>query len=111
MLCSAAHLFIKIISPSITVVVMGENRLVVELFFEKPQFDEVKKIHDALVEAGIKSLILPPEDRDINTHLVVETSDIEKAKVKLVGMGLSFKEKERVLIKLVNKPGALAEMV
>jgi hypothetical protein len=90
---------------------MGENRLVVELFFEKPNFAEVKRIADALEEAGVKTLVMPPEDRDINTHLIIETSDVEKTKVKLVEMGVTYKDKERVLIRLINKPGTMAETV
>jgi hypothetical protein len=84
---------------------------VVEFFFEKPSFAEVSKIAAALEEAGVKSLLLPPEERDINTHLVIEISDLEKTKVKLVEMGVPFKEKERVLIKMENRPGAMAETV
>jgi aspartokinase len=93
------------------VVFMDEDRLIIEFFFEKPSFEEVSKIATALEEAGIKSILLPPEERDINTHLVVETSDLDKTKVRLVEMGIPFKEKERVLIKMMNKPGAMAETV
>jgi len=90
---------------------MGENRLVVELFFEKPTFEEVSKIASALEETGIKTILLPPEDRNINTHLVVEKSDLEKARVKLVEMGVEMKEKEVALVRMVNKPGSMAEIV
>jgi hypothetical protein len=93
------------------VVFMDEDRLVREFFFEKPNFEEVSKIAKALEEAGIKSIVLPPEDRDINTHLVVETSDFDKTKVKLVELGIPFREKERVLVKMINKPGSMAETV
>ncbi|MBU0532515.1 hypothetical protein KKB44_03410 [Candidatus Micrarchaeota archaeon] len=90
---------------------MGENRLVVELFFEKPTFEEVSKIAKSLEEVGVKTLLLPPEDRHINTHLIVECSDIEKTRVKLVELGVPVKEKEAVLIQMQNKPGTMAEAV
>lgn len=90
---------------------MGENRLVVELFFEKPSFEEVSKTAVALEEAGIKTILLPPEDRNINTHLVIEKSDLEKARVKLVEMGVKMKEKEVALVRMDNKPGAMADIV
>ncbi|MBD3210005.1 hypothetical protein GF318_01340 [Candidatus Micrarchaeota archaeon] len=90
---------------------MDEDRLVVELFFEKPTFEEISRIASEMEEAGVKPLMLPPENRDINTHLVVEKSDIEKAKVKLVEMNLPYKTKEVVLIRMENKPGAMADTV
>ena len=88
---------------------MDEDRLVVELFFEKPNFAEVSKVSKAFKEAGIKSILMPPEDRGINTHLIVEREDLPKAKEKLVAMGIHAHEKEVIIIKLDNKPGTMAD--
>jgi len=90
---------------------MGENRVVVELFFEKPSFEEVSKIAKSLEEAGVKSMMLPPEERHINTHLIVELADMEKARAKIKEMGVPVKEKEVMLIKMDNKPGAMADTI
>jgi len=88
---------------------MTENRIVTELFFEKPTFEEVSKVAHSLEEAGLKILLLPPDDREINTHLVVETADLGKVHEVLRRMGVNAKEKEVVLIELENRPGTLAE--
>ncbi len=88
---------------------MGENRIVTEFFFERPAFEEVSKVARSLEEAGVKVMLLPPEDRGINTHLIVESADVEKANEVLKRLGLSVKEKEALLIKLENRPGTMAE--
>jgi len=87
---------------------MGENRIVTELFFERPVFAEVSKVAKELENAGLKVIMLPPEDRGINTHLVVETSDTEKAKEICNGMGVNVTDKESILIALENRPGTMA---
>jgi hypothetical protein len=87
---------------------MGEDRLVTELFLEKPNFKEVAKVAKALEQEGIKTIIMPPEDREINTHLVVENADLEKARRKLKSMNLKIMEKEVILIRLDNRPGTMA---
>ncbi len=88
---------------------MGEDRLVTELFLEKPNFKEVARVAKALAQEGVKTIIMPPEDREINTHLVVENADLEKARKKLKGMGMKVMEKEVILIRLENRPGTMAE--
>lgn len=88
---------------------MGEDRLVTELFLEKPSFNEVAKVAKALAQDGIKTIIMPPEDREINTHLVVENADLQKARKMLKGMGMKVMEKEVILIRLDNRPGTMAE--
>ena len=88
---------------------MDEDRLVIELFFEKPSFAEVSKVAKAFTEAGIKNILMPPEDRSINTHLVIEKADVPKAKDKLKAMGVETQEKEVIIIKLENRPGTMAD--
>ncbi|MEW6748479.1 MAG: ACT domain-containing protein [Candidatus Micrarchaeota archaeon] len=88
---------------------MDEDRLVVEFFFEKPSFAEVSKVAKAFSEAGIKSILMPPENRGINTHLIVEKADLQKAKAKLKAMGIEVQEKEVIIIKLENRPGTMAD--
>ena len=88
---------------------MDEDRLVVELFFEKPSFAEVSKVAKAFDEAGIKHILMPPEDRGINTHLIIESADLERAKGKLADMGVEVQDKEVIIIKLENTPGTMAD--
>ena len=88
---------------------MDENRLVVELFFEKPSFVEVSKVAKVFEEAGIKNILMPPEDRGINTHLVIEAADLERAKGKLADIGVEAHGKEVIIIKLENTPGTMAD--
>jgi len=88
---------------------MDEDRLVIELFFEKPSFVEVSKVAKAFEEAGIKNILMPPEDRGINTHLIIESADLPKAKEKLSGMGVVAQAKEVIIIKLENRPGTMAD--
>lgn len=87
---------------------MEKNRLVKELFFEKPTFREVSRISKALEEHGVRAILMPPEDRGINAHLVVETADLPKAREIVRKMGLPVMEKEVLLITLDNVPGTLA---
>ncbi len=88
---------------------MVEDRIVMQLFFERPNFDEVAKIAKQLEQAGVKSMIMPPEERGITTVLVVETADRAKARKKLKELGIKANEKEAILIKLDNRPGTMAE--
>ncbi len=87
---------------------MGEDRLVTELFLEKPNFKEVSRVAKALEQAGIKPIVMPPDDREINTHLIIENSDVEKARKKLREMNLKAMEKEVIIIRLENRPGTMA---
>ncbi|MFN7991148.1 MAG: hypothetical protein U0R44_03235 [Candidatus Micrarchaeia archaeon] len=87
---------------------MGENRIVTELFLEKPSFKEVSRVAKALADDGIKTIMMPPEDREINTHLVVENADLEKVRKKLKAMKVKTMEKEVIIIRLENKPGTMA---
>lgn len=84
------------------------NRIVTELFLEKSSFKEVSKTAKSLATAGISTIVMPPEDRGINTHLVVEQGDVAKARKALKGAGVVVIEKEVVLIELENKPGTMA---
>ena len=88
---------------------MEDNRIVTELFLERPNFKEVSKIAKALEQAGVKSIVMPPEDRGINTHLIIESADVPKAKKKLKDLGVEVQGKEVVIIRLDNRPGTMAE--
>lgn len=84
------------------------NRIVTELFLDKPSFGEVSKVAKSLAAVGVKTIVMPPEDRGINTHLVIEQGDIQKARNTLRESGVSALEKEVVLVELENKPGSMA---
>ncbi len=86
------------------------NRIVTELFLEKPSFEEVSKVAKSLEEEQVKTILLPPENRGINTHLVVEKADIEKTREKLNSLSVPFQEKDVMLIRLENRPGTMAEV-
>ncbi|MBU0527028.1 hypothetical protein KKE92_00980 [Candidatus Micrarchaeota archaeon] len=86
------------------------NRIVTELFLEKPSFEEASKVAKSLEEVQVKTILLPPENRGINTHLVVEQADIEKVREKLKSLSVAFQEKDVMLIRLENKPGTMAEV-
>ena len=88
---------------------MGEERIVTELFLEKPNFRDVSKVAHVLGEIGVKSILMPPDDREINTHLVVENSDLDNVRKKLKSMKLKAIEKEVIIIRLENKPGTMAD--
>ncbi len=88
---------------------MEEDRIVVELFLEKPSFSEVKRASEVLNGAGVKAIVMPPEDRSINTHLILEAKDIGKARDVLRKAGFVFMEKEVIIIRLENKPGTMAD--
>jgi len=53
-------------------------------------------------------MLLPQEDRGINTHVIVESSDVGKVHNLLGKLGISAKEKEVVLVALENRPGTMA---
>jgi hypothetical protein len=88
---------------------MSENRIVTELFLEKPSFNEVSKVAKMLEGVGVKSIMMPPDDREINTHLIVENADLPKVRDALKRNGISAIEKEVIIIKLENRPGTMAE--
>ncbi|MFH1520562.1 MAG: hypothetical protein ABID61_02875 [Candidatus Micrarchaeota archaeon] len=88
---------------------MEENRIVVELFLEKPNFSEASRASKAMEAEGIRPLLMPPEDRQINTHLVVEKGDLETARKVLSNLGMHVVEKEVIIITLENKPGTMAD--
>jgi hypothetical protein len=88
---------------------MDEDRIVTELFFEKPTFKEVSMFAKSLESAGVKPLLMPPEDRGINTHLVVENKDLPKVRQKVKEAGIVAVEKEVIIIKLDNRPGTMAD--
>ena len=88
---------------------MGENRIVTELFLEKPNFKEVSRVSKALEKKGVKSIVMPPEDREINTHLVVENKDLPTVRKVLKELGSEAVEKEVILIRLENRPGTMAD--
>jgi hypothetical protein len=88
---------------------MTDDRIVTELFLEKPNFKEVSRVAKALDGIGVKSIIMPPEDRSINTHLIVENADLPKIRPILKKLGVSAMEKEVIIIRLENKPGTMAD--
>lgn len=88
---------------------MEGNRIVVELFLEKPNFKEAVRVSKALEVGGVKAILMPPEDRQINTHLIVEKADLQKARNVLNKLGSPVVEKEVIIITLENKPGTMAE--
>ncbi len=88
---------------------MDEDRIVTELFLEKPNFKEVSRVAKELEKAGVKVLIMPPEDRGINAHLIIENSDLQKARTKLKALGVEAQDKEVIIIRLENKPGTMAD--
>jgi hypothetical protein len=88
---------------------MGENRIVTELFLEKPNFKEVSKVAKSLEQKGIKCIVMPPDDREINTHLVVENKDLPQVREVIKSLGAEAVEKEVILIRLENRPGTMAE--
>ncbi len=89
--------------------IMEADRIVTELFFEKPTFKEVSRFAKELEKDGIKPLLMPPEDRGISTHLIVENSDLQKVRQKIKKSGIVAVEKEVIIIKLENRPGTMAE--
>ncbi|MCI0503753.1 ACT domain-containing protein [Candidatus Micrarchaeota archaeon] len=88
---------------------MEEDRIVTELFLERPSFKEVAKVAKALEVAGVKSIVMPPEDRSINTHLIVENADLPKIRPVLKKLGVNAMEKEVIIIRLENRPGTMAD--
>ncbi|MDD5340175.1 MAG: hypothetical protein PHV13_02910 [Candidatus ainarchaeum sp.] len=88
---------------------MNDTRIVTELFLEKSDFRGVSKVAGLLEKGGIKIMIMPPEDRGIGAHLVVENEDVPRAREALRKLGLRVNEKEVVLAKLENRPGTMAE--
>lgn len=91
------------------VCLMEEDRIVTELFFERPAFKEVSKVAKSLEKQGIKPILMPPEDRGISAHLIVENSDLPKVRQVIKDLGLNASEKEVIIIKLENRPGTMAD--
>lgn len=88
---------------------MEKNRIVVELFLEKSNFKEALRVSKALESDGVKVILMPPEDREINTHLVIERADMQKTRDMLKKLNLRVVEKEVIIITLENKPGTMAD--
>lgn len=88
---------------------MEEDRIVTELFLERPAFKEVMKLAKSLEAQGVKSLVMPPEDRGINTHLIVEKKDLDKVRSTLKELGVAAAEKDVIIIRLDNRPGTMAD--
>jgi hypothetical protein len=88
---------------------MEEDRIVTELFFEKSSFKEVSRYAKDIEKQGVKPLVMPPEDRGISAHLIIEGPDMPKVRKFLAQKGLSVIEKEVIIIKLENRPGTMAE--
>lgn len=88
---------------------MSENRIVTELYLEKPNFKEVSRVARLLEKSGIKALVMPPDDRGINVHMAIENADLPKAREFLKKSGIPAMEKEVLLIRLDNRPGTMAE--
>lgn len=88
---------------------MERNRIVVELFLERPNFKEALRVSKALESDGVKVILMPPEDREITTHLVIEKPDLQKTRNVLKKLGLHVVEKEVIIIALENKPGTMAD--
>ncbi len=88
---------------------MTENRIVTELFLEKSDFKDVSEVAGLLGKRGVRALMMPPEDRGISAHLVVESEDLPRAREALRKLGIAATEKEVVLARLENRPGTMAE--
>ena len=88
---------------------MEEDRIVNELFFEKASYKEVSKFAKEIEAGGVKPMLMPPEDRGISTHLIIEAPDMPKVRKILKAKGISVIEKEVIIIKLENRPGTMAE--
>ena len=89
---------------------MEKCRIAVELFLSKLNFSEVSALGKQLEKEGIKAILMPPEDRGMNVHLVIEKSDLQKVKIKLTKEKISFMEKEVIIVGLDNKPGELSDI-
>ncbi|MBU0591433.1 hypothetical protein KKF81_01245 [Candidatus Micrarchaeota archaeon] len=88
---------------------MEKTRIVTEIFLEKPNFEDVSRVASSLEQSGIKVIKLPMEDLGINTHLVIEKSDVGKANVILNKIGVSARELDVVIANLKNVPGTMAD--
>jgi len=89
---------------------MSENRIVTELYLEKPNFSEVSRVAKLLEKSGIKTMLMPPDDRGINVHLVAENADLPRVREVLNKQGIAVMEKEVLLVRLDNRPGTMAEV-
>ncbi len=88
---------------------MEEDRIVTELFLENSTFKEVSKFAKEVEKQGVKPLLMPPEDRGISTHLIIEAPDLPKVRKLLKEKSINAIEKEVIIIKLENRPGTMAE--
>ncbi len=80
----------------------------VELFFEKANWEDLSSKHALLEQQGIKTILLPPDKRLVNTHLLVSEEDFERAKNIL--RDEIKRTKPVVLFTLTNQPGELANL-
>ena len=55
------------------------------------------------------AMLIPPENRGMNTYLIVERGDSRKAKEVFNRAGINVRENEVLLIKLKNTPGTMSE--
>ncbi len=90
---------------------MEKSRIVVELFLERPNFKNASSVAKALKSEGIKTILMPPKDRKISTHLVIEKADLAKARKKLEELKIKANEKEVIIIPMENRPGTMAKAV
>jgi len=87
---------------------MEKNRIVTELFLEKPSYKVMSDLAKSFEKAGIRAIVLPPEERGINTHIVIENPDLPKVRARVRELGIRAIEKEVLLVVIENKPGTFA---
>lgn len=85
-----------------------DNCLATELFMENSVFSEVSRVAGILRQNGIRTFMLPPDERGINVHLVVETPDVPKSREILRKHGISAMEREIVVVRMADIPGTMA---
>ncbi len=90
---------------------MQKPRLAYEITLEKPTFDYIQRASEILERYNIYSLTLPFEDRNINTHLVVESKDLERSIDLLRANGFDPMEKQVLVMEIENRTSKLAEIV
>ncbi|MGV8084898.1 MAG: hypothetical protein ACP5N9_01455 [Candidatus Bilamarchaeum sp.] len=89
---------------------MQKPRLAYEIVLEKPSFDYIMRASKLLEDNAIISLTLPFEDRNINTHLVVETKDLERSLDILRRYGFDPAEKQVLVLEIENQTSKIAEV-
>lgn len=88
---------------------MEKSRIVTELFLERPSYKEMSNLANEFAKDGVTALVMPPEERGINTHLIIENADLPKVRTRVKTLGIRAIEKEVLLVPLENKPGSLAD--